>query len=82
MDKSHDISTDDDPTPCGRELEAPMDTQLGQAISEEPGIPVSESLCYHQRLIDDVRTRSGKPTGKVLCLECGSIFDDPYRRVN
>lgn len=82
MDKSHDISRDDEPTPCGRELEAPTDTQLSQPISHEPRIAVSESLCDHQRLIDDVRTRSGKPSGKVRCLECGSIFEDPYRRVN
>ncbi|MCP9438780.1 MAG: hypothetical protein NNA20_12200 [Nitrospira sp.] len=40
---------------------------------------VSRILCAHQRIIDDVRTRRGKPTGKVRCLECGAIFDDPPR---
>lgn len=44
--------------------------------------PVRESFpatCGHKRLIDDVLTRGGRRTGKVRCLECGAIFDDPYR---
>lgn len=34
--------------------------------------------CLHARLIDDVLTKDGAPTGKVRCLECGAVFDDPY----
>ncbi|MFO0698536.1 MAG: hypothetical protein U0236_04855 [Nitrospira sp.] len=34
--------------------------------------------CAHSRAIDDVLTRGKKRTGKVRCLECGTIFDDPY----
>ncbi len=34
--------------------------------------------CTHSRVIDDVLTRGKKRTGKVRCLECGAIFDDPY----
>jgi hypothetical protein len=30
--------------------------------------------CAHQRLIDDILTRSGKRTGKVRCLECGAAI--------
>ncbi|WP_455389564.1 hypothetical protein [Petrachloros mirabilis] len=36
------------------------------------------NACGHQRLIDDVLTRGGKRTGKVRCLECDVVFDDPY----
>ncbi|HMS86261.1 MAG TPA: hypothetical protein PKD12_21685 [Nitrospira sp.] len=35
--------------------------------------------CVHGRAIDDVLTRGKKRTGKVRCLECGTIFDDPYQ---
>jgi len=77
MDKSHDESGDIESMPLG--TEAPMDTQMIQEIGQETGIPYSKTLCVHQRLIDDVRSRSGKPTGKVRCLECGTIFDDPHR---
>ena len=35
--------------------------------------------CSHGWLIEDVLTRGGKRTGKVRCLECGTIFDDPYK---
>ena len=55
-----------------------MDTQLIQGIDRIEEISALTTGCTHQRLIDDVRTRSGKPTGKVRCLECGTIFDDPY----
>ena len=33
--------------------------------------------CLHHRLIDDVLTTEGKRTGKVRCVECGAVFDDP-----
>jgi hypothetical protein len=42
------------------------------------GILVSEQSCAHGRLIDEVRTRGGKRTGKVRCLECQAVIDDPY----
>jgi hypothetical protein len=40
---------------------------------------VSEQSCAHGRLIDEVRTRGGKRTGKVRCLECQAVIDDPYQ---
>jgi hypothetical protein len=80
MDKSHDESGDVESTPL--RMEAPMDTQMVEEIGLETGISYSKTLCVHQRLIDDVRSRSGKPTGKVRCLECGTIFDDPHRSLN
>ena len=75
-EKSEDVES------MHREMEAPMDTQAVQEIGYETGIPNSNTLCVHQRLIDDVRTRSGRPTGKVRCLECGTIFDDPHRSLD
>ncbi len=36
--------------------------------------------CAHSRLIDTLLTADGKRTGKVRCLECGTIFDDPRLR--
>lgn len=59
-----------------------MDTQMVQDVSQETAIPVLKLLCVHQRLIDDVHSHSGKPTGKVRCLECGTIFDDPHRNLD
>ncbi len=45
-----------------------------------PGHPsVGENTCTHNRMIDDVLTARGKRTGKVRCLECRAIIDDPYR---
>ena len=76
MDTTHNESEDIESTPL--RMEAPMDTQTVEEIGHEIEIPHSKTLCAHQRLIDDVRTRSGKPTGKVRCLECGTIFDDPH----
>lgn len=56
-----------------------METQLIQETGEKQCRTTSDLLCAHQRIIDDVRTRSGRPTGKVRCLECEAIFDDPYQ---
>jgi len=77
MDTTRNESEDVESTPLI--MEAPMNTQAVQEIGQETGIPHSKTLCAHQRLIDDVRTRSGKTTGKVRCLECGTIFDNPHR---
>lgn len=34
--------------------------------------------CYaHSRMIADVLTPQGLKTGKIRCLECDSVFDDP-----
>jgi hypothetical protein len=56
-----------------------MDTQVIQNAETETGIGLKEMSCAHQRLIDDILTKSGKRTGKVRCLECRAIFDDPYK---
>ncbi len=79
MDKSHNISADVESTPL--EMEAPMHTHLIDAPAHDAQVRLSPAPCAHRRLIDDVRTKSGKATGKVRCLECEAIFDDPYRCV-
>jgi len=75
MDK---MSDDGKSLPFGTEVREPIESQLVHDTIPETRIPNSKILCAHQRLIDDVRTRSGKLTGKVRCLECGMIFDEPY----
>jgi hypothetical protein len=79
MDQPRDESGSVEPTPL--ETEAPMDSQLIQVPDRITEISVVNTGCVHRRLIDDVRTRNGQPTGKVRCLECGTIFDDPHRSV-
>jgi hypothetical protein len=59
--------------------EVPMETQLIQETGLNFGKAPSNACCTHQRLIDDILTGGGKRTGKVRCLECGTIFDDPYQ---
>lgn len=56
-----------------------METQMIQAADRKSIKITSNARCAHQRMIDDVLTRGGKRTGKVRCLECGTIFDDPYQ---
>lgn len=56
-------------------------TRANQNVEAETGIGLEVTTCAHQRLIDDVLTKSGKRTGKVRCLECRAIFDDPYKGV-
>jgi hypothetical protein len=77
MDAFPDKSPDVESTPHG--MEAPMDTQVTHDTVHDSAVSLARTLCTHQRLIDDIRTRSGKPTGKVRCLECGTIYDDPYK---
>lgn len=58
--------------------EVSMEPQMIQETSRNSGRTAAKAGCAHQRLIDDVLTRGRKQTGKVRCLECGTIFDDPY----
>ena len=55
----------------------PMRTQAIQNAEAETRI--KEATCAHQRIIDDILTKGGKRTGKVRCLECHAMFDDPYK---
>lgn len=77
MDKPQQVSGDGHSTPEGAEVS--METQVIQETDQKFSRTASSEFCSHQRLIDDVRTRGGKRTGKVQCLECRAIFDDPYQ---
>lgn len=55
-----------------------MATQIGTPTVPLIRQSVPERGCAHGRLIDEVRTRGGKQTGKVRCLECQAIINDPY----
>jgi hypothetical protein len=59
------------------QMEAPMETNM-EAQRVQPTNQIRPAgTCSHSRVLDDVLTRSGKRTGKVRCLECGSTIDDP-----
>ena len=51
---------------------------MDRTASHQSSEAGSAAACTHSRLIDNVVTRSGKWTGKVVCRECGARFDDPY----
>lgn len=68
--------------PLSRTQEEAMErrVKLINGASTAPNIHlVSQQSCVHSRMIDEVRTRGGKRTGKVRCLECQAIIDDPYQ---
>jgi hypothetical protein len=77
MEKSQHMSGDEHSTL--EEAEVSMEAHMVQETEQESSRTTSSSSCSHQRIIDDVLTRSGKRTGKVRCLECGTIFDDAYQ---
>lgn len=56
-----------------------MHRQAIRNAEAETGFVSEEAACAHQRVIDDILTKSGKRTGKVRCLECNAVIDDPYR---
>lgn len=58
-----------------------METQMIRETGWRSNRTSANFRCAHQRLIDDVLTGSGERTGKVRCLECGSVFDDPFQGV-
>jgi hypothetical protein len=61
------------------DAEESMNSQTVQETARRSEEVIADSSCAHGRLIDDVRTRSGKRTGKVQCLECKAIIEDPYQ---
>jgi hypothetical protein len=77
MEKSQQVPGDEHSTL--EEAEVSMETQLIQETGLNSSKVTSNACCIHQRIIDDVLTRGGKRTGKVRCLECGTIFDDPHQ---
>lgn len=56
-----------------------LEGSLKRMTTQSPPDTVALKTCSHSRLIDNVVTKAGKWTGKVMCRECGTKFDDPYR---
>ena len=77
MDEAQQHSGDENSTLEAAEVS--MENYMIQDTGRTSRKTTSNSCCTHQRLIDDVLTESGKRTGKVRCLECGAVFDDPYQ---
>jgi hypothetical protein len=77
MDESQQVLGDEYSTL--EEAEVSMETHMIQETGRKSSGTTSNVCCTHQRLIDNILTRGGKRTGKVRCLECGTIFDDPYQ---
>ena len=76
MEKPQQVSGDEHSTLEAAEVF--METQVIRGTDLNSSKATSNACCTHQRIIDDILTRGGKRTGKVRCLECGTIFDDPY----
>lgn len=64
----------------GGAMDMERKVKLIKAAATAPTVQrMSEQRCAHSRLIDEVRTRGGTRTGKVRCLECLAVIDDPYQ---
>jgi hypothetical protein len=79
MEKPLQVSEENISSSSTDEAEGSMETQILHESAETSEEVTANSFCAHGRLIDDVRTRGGRRTGKVRCLECRAIFDDPYQ---
>lgn len=77
MEKDNHESGVDEATPCLKE--DAMETMMESVTVQSTQDSIRTNPCVHGRAIDDVLTRGKKRTGKVRCLECGTIFDDPYQ---
>lgn len=77
MEKEHNVSEADAST--SYLVEDTMESMIEPVPAQPLSHPIRTSPCAHSRAIDDVLTRSRTRTGKVRCLECGAVFDDPYQ---
>ena len=77
MDKSFSPLADEDVTV--RYTKVPINSHMETQTRQIPGDAAPTTICVHGRVIDDVLTKMKKRTGQVRCLECGTIFDDPYQ---
>lgn len=55
-----------------------MEPQSDAQRLEPKSTIIPKRICEHGRLIDTILTERGTATGKVCCLECGAVIDDPY----
>ncbi len=54
-----------------------MEAQAQGRVGQSGTSFIIDKACVHGRLLDSVVTRGGKKTGRVRCLECGAIVEDP-----
>lgn len=57
----------------------PIKTHAIQDTGAETRLGLEEATWLPSAYLDDILTKGGKRTGKVRCLECRAIFDDPYK---
>jgi len=76
MENDDTVSEQDGATPSLKE--DTMETMIEPVTVQSSTRTTSMNPCTHSRAIDDVLTRGKKRTGKVRCLECSAVFDDPY----
>ena len=55
-----------------------MEPQSDRQNVEQKNMRTPKTTCAHGRLVDAIRTERGTRTGKVRCLECGAIIQDPH----
>lgn len=79
MEKENTVSSVSEPDVSTSDLmEDTMEPMTEPVMVQLASRTTPTNPCVHGRAIDDVLTRGKKRTGKVRCLECGAIFDDPY----
>lgn len=38
--------------------------------------PPAKLPCAHSRMVEDERTPDGKKSGRLICMECGTVLPD------
>lgn len=38
--------------------------------------PPVKRACAHSRMVEDERTPDGKKSGRLICMECGTVLPD------
>lgn len=77
MEKDNDLSETDAVT--AHLTEDPMELVTELVTVQPASRTTPTNPCTHSRAIDDVLTRGKARSGRVRCLECQAIFDDPYQ---
>lgn len=39
----------------------------------------SDAVCFHQRVVSEVRDSQGQRTGLLVCRECRAVFPSPFQ---
>lgn len=79
MEKENTVSSVPEPDVSTLDLTEDTMELVTESVTVQPASRTTPANpCTHSRAIDDVLTRGKKRSGKVRCLECQAIFDDPY----